>query len=86
VLNNQVHETRARSSDRPPAAALRRTSAFRFANGFSPSGTATSSTTSDRHPRDARPGPGGFYDATGAYKDMVVTHLFQVMAFVAMDR
>jgi glucose-6-phosphate 1-dehydrogenase len=26
-----------------------------------------------------------FYDATGAYKDMVVTHLFQVMAFVAME-
>jgi glucose-6-phosphate 1-dehydrogenase len=27
----------------------------------------------------------GFYEATGAYKDMVVTHLFQVMAFVAME-
>jgi glucose-6-phosphate 1-dehydrogenase len=26
-----------------------------------------------------------FYDATGAFKDMVVTHLFQVMAFVAME-
>jgi glucose-6-phosphate 1-dehydrogenase len=26
-----------------------------------------------------------FYEATGAYKDMVVTHLFQVMAFVAME-
>ena len=27
----------------------------------------------------------GFYEATGAYKDMVVTHLMQVMAFVAME-
>ena len=27
----------------------------------------------------------GFYEQTGAYKDMVVTHLFQVMAFVAME-
>src|SRR5262249_60619876 len=26
-----------------------------------------------------------FYENTGAYKDMVVTHLFQVMAFVAME-
>jgi glucose-6-phosphate 1-dehydrogenase len=28
---------------------------------------------------------GKFYDATGAYRDMVVTHLFQVLAFVAME-
>ncbi|WP_432478194.1 glucose-6-phosphate dehydrogenase [Nocardioides sp. GXQ0305] len=26
-----------------------------------------------------------FYDATGAYRDMVVTHLFQVLAFTAME-
>src|SRR6195952_435022 len=26
-----------------------------------------------------------FYEATGAYKDMVVTHLLQVLAFVAME-
>src|SRR5215210_6734960 len=26
-----------------------------------------------------------FYEATGAYRDMVVTHLFQVLAFVAME-
>ncbi len=26
-----------------------------------------------------------FYDATGAYRDMVVTHLFQVLAFLAME-
>ena len=26
-----------------------------------------------------------FYDATGAYRDMIVTHLFQVMGFLAME-
>ena len=26
-----------------------------------------------------------FYDATGAFRDMVVTHLFQVLGFVAME-
>ena len=30
-------------------------------------------------------GRAGFYDQTGAYRDMVVTHLFQVMGFVAME-
>ncbi|MGH8210973.1 MAG: glucose-6-phosphate dehydrogenase [Steroidobacteraceae bacterium] len=28
---------------------------------------------------------GGFYEATGAYRDMVVTHLFQILAFTAME-
>ncbi len=28
---------------------------------------------------------GAFYDKTGAYRDMVVTHLFQIMGFVAME-
>jgi len=28
---------------------------------------------------------GAFYDHTGAYRDMVVTHLFQILAFVAME-
>ena len=27
----------------------------------------------------------GFYDRTGAYRDMIVTHLFQVLGFVAME-
>jgi glucose-6-phosphate 1-dehydrogenase len=27
----------------------------------------------------------GFYNATGAYRDMVVTHLFQVLGFIAME-
>ena len=30
-------------------------------------------------------GRAAFYDATGCYRDMVVTHLFQVLAFVAME-
>jgi glucose-6-phosphate 1-dehydrogenase len=30
-------------------------------------------------------GRAGFYEATGAYRDMVVTHLFQVLAFTAME-
>ncbi len=30
-------------------------------------------------------GRADFYEATGAYRDMVVTHLFQVLAFVAME-
>jgi glucose-6-phosphate 1-dehydrogenase len=30
-------------------------------------------------------GRAAFYNATGAYRDMVVTHLFQVMGFVAME-
>jgi glucose-6-phosphate 1-dehydrogenase len=27
----------------------------------------------------------GFYDAVGAFRDMVVTHLFQILAFMAME-
>ena len=30
-------------------------------------------------------GRGGFYDQTGAYRDIIVTHLFQVLGFVAME-
>ena len=30
-------------------------------------------------------GRAGYYEDTGAFKDMVVTHLFQVMAFMAME-
>jgi len=30
-------------------------------------------------------GRAGFYDNTGAYRDMIVTHLFQVLGFVAME-
>jgi glucose-6-phosphate 1-dehydrogenase len=27
----------------------------------------------------------GFYEETGAFRDMIVTHLFQVLGFVAME-
>ena len=30
-------------------------------------------------------GRAGFYEATGAYRDMVVTHLFQILGFMAME-
>ncbi len=30
-------------------------------------------------------GRSGFYENTGAFRDMVVTHLFQILAFVAME-
>ena len=30
-------------------------------------------------------GRAGFYEGTGAFRDMVVTHLFQVLGFVAME-
>jgi glucose-6-phosphate 1-dehydrogenase len=30
-------------------------------------------------------GRGDFYDHTGAYREMIVTHLFQVLGFVAME-
>jgi glucose-6-phosphate 1-dehydrogenase len=30
-------------------------------------------------------GRGNFYEGTGAFRDMVVTHLFQILAFVAME-
>lgn len=30
-------------------------------------------------------GRAGFYEGTGAYKDMVVTHLFQILAFMGME-
>ena len=30
-------------------------------------------------------GRAGFYESTGAFRDMVVTHLFQILAFTAME-
>ena len=40
----------------------------------------------DRRSRDARTGRApGFYEQTGAFRDMVVTHLFQIVAFMAME-
>jgi glucose-6-phosphate 1-dehydrogenase len=40
----------------------------------------------DRRARDAGPRQAlGFYEQTGAYRDMVVTHLFQILGFMAME-
>ena len=41
----------------------------------------------DRRPRDARvwATASAFYEQTGAYRDMVVTHLFQILGFMAME-
>jgi glucose-6-phosphate 1-dehydrogenase len=30
-------------------------------------------------------GRGGFYEKTGAFRDMIVTHLFQVLSFIALE-
>ena len=51
------------------------------------SGTATTSTTSrSTCPRRCRSRcVPAFYEGTGAFRDMVVTHLFQVLGFVAME-
>ncbi len=62
--------------------------AFRFANGlFEPTWNRNfidhiQIDVPERLGLDQR---ASFYEATGAYRDMVVTHLFQVMAFTAME-
>jgi glucose-6-phosphate 1-dehydrogenase len=62
--------------------------AFRFANGlFEPiwNRKHIAYVQIDVPETLAVEGRGGFYDATGAYRDMIVTHLFQVLGFVAME-
>jgi glucose-6-phosphate 1-dehydrogenase len=93
LLNDQVHETfRERQIFRIDhflgKEAAQNILAFRFANGlFEP---IWNRNFIDHIQIDIPETLGldrraGFYEATGAYKDMVVTHLFQVMAFVAME-
>ena len=93
TLNDQVHETfKERQAFRidhflGKEAALN-ILAFRFANGlFEP---IWNRNFIDHIQIDIPETLGldrraGFYEVTGAYKDMVVTHLFQVLAFVAME-
>jgi glucose-6-phosphate 1-dehydrogenase len=63
--------------------------AFRFANGmFEPvwNRRHVSYVQIDVPETLSIEGRGDFYDHTGAYRDMIVTHLFQVLGFVAMER
>ncbi|QXQ16063.1 glucose-6-phosphate dehydrogenase [Skermania piniformis] len=62
--------------------------AFRFANGlFEPiwNRTFIDHIQIDVPETLSLEGRAAFYEQTGAFKDMVVTHLFQILAFVAME-
>ena len=62
--------------------------AFRFANGlFEPiwNRSHIGYVQIDVPEKLTIEGRSAFYDATGAYRDMIVSHLFQVMGFVAME-
>jgi glucose-6-phosphate 1-dehydrogenase len=62
--------------------------AFRFANGlFEPiwNRNFIDHVQIDVPESIGLPQRGAFYEQTGAYRDMVVTHLFQILAFMAME-
>jgi glucose-6-phosphate 1-dehydrogenase len=62
--------------------------AFRFANGiFEPAWNRShiAYVQIDVPETLSIEGRSNFYDGTGAYRDMIVTHLFQVLGFVAME-
>ncbi|MGB6454734.1 MAG: glucose-6-phosphate dehydrogenase [Streptosporangiaceae bacterium] len=62
--------------------------AFRFANGiFEPAWNRShiAYVQIDVPETLSIEGRSNFYDKTGAYRDMIVTHLFQVLGFVAME-
>ncbi len=62
--------------------------ALRFANGFLEpvwNRDHISSVQIDVPEELGLEGRGSFYEETGAFKDMIVTHLFQLLGFVAME-
>jgi len=93
ALNDELHETYGeeqifRIDHFLGKEAAQNILAFRFANGlFEPiwNRNHIEHVQIDVPETLALDGRTGFYEATGAYKDMVVTHLFQVMAFMAME-
>jgi len=92
-LNDRVHETfRERQVFRIDhflgKEAAQNILAFRFANGlFEPiwNRNFIDHVQIDIPETLGLGGRAAFYEPTGAFKDMVVTHLFQVLAFVAME-
>ena len=82
-------KTRSSASTTSSARSRRRTfSPFVLPTACSSrSGTAISSTTcrSTCRRRSASASARPFYEQTGAYRDMVVTHLFQILGFMAME-
>jgi glucose-6-phosphate 1-dehydrogenase len=92
-LNNRIHETFAESQifridHFLGKEAAQNILAFRFANGlFEPiwNRNFIDHVQIDIPETLGLDNRSEFYEATGAFKDMVVTHLFQVLAFVAME-